>query len=221
MSRIKIDSRTIRQRVYDELKKEITEGLILPGQKVSLRDLAETFGVSLMPVREAVWQLESERIIIVESNRRIRVNQLTPEEMEEALRIRLVLEVQAARRACERRPESAVKRLGSVLEAMIALQSKPRKYVDKNMEFHFTVYECADSPILLDFIHNLWARVGPYFFIHAERSESLADTQDSHRHIFNAFAAKDPDAVEEALRNDLLHTAQQIRPILGETTPET
>lgn len=64
-----------------------------------------------MPVRKAVWQLEPERITLLESNRRIRVNQLTPDEMDEALRIRLMLEVQAARRACDRRPDTAVERL--------------------------------------------------------------------------------------------------------------
>ena len=92
----RISVKTLRQEVYDQLRDKIISAEILPGEAVSLRGLAEKFGVSLMPVREALWQLESERIIVIESNKRIRVNTLTAKEMEEALRLRLLLESTAA-----------------------------------------------------------------------------------------------------------------------------
>ena len=104
----RISVKTLRQEVYDQLRDKIISAEILPGEAVSLRGLAEKFGVSLMPVREALWQLESERIIVIESNKRIRVNSLTAKEMEEALRLRLLLESTAAERACDLRPEEAV-----------------------------------------------------------------------------------------------------------------
>jgi DNA-binding GntR family transcriptional regulator len=92
----KIAVKTIRQEVYEQLRDKIISAEILPGESISLRDLAGKFGVSLMPVREALWQLESERIIVIESNKRIHVNSLTAKEMEEALRLRVMLETLAA-----------------------------------------------------------------------------------------------------------------------------
>ena len=83
----KISVKTLRQEVYDKLRDKIISAEILPGETISLRELAAKFGVSLMPVREALWQLESERIIVIESNKRIRVNTLTAKEMEEALMV--------------------------------------------------------------------------------------------------------------------------------------
>ena len=95
----KISVKTMRQEVYDQLRDKIISAEILPGESISLRELAAKFGVSLMPVREALWQLESERIIVIESNKRIHVNTLTAKEMDEALRLRVLLESMAAERA--------------------------------------------------------------------------------------------------------------------------
>ena len=53
----KIESKTLRQKVYELLKEKIITAEILPGQKISLRNLAEMLDVSLMPVREALWGL--------------------------------------------------------------------------------------------------------------------------------------------------------------------
>ena len=114
----KIAVKTLRQEVYDQLRDKIISADILPGETISLRELAQKFGVSLMPVREALWQLESERIIVIESNKRIRVNTLTAKEMEEALRLRLMLESTAAERACDLRPESALPKVRKQLEAL-------------------------------------------------------------------------------------------------------
>src|SRR5512136_1413454 len=116
----KISVKTLRQEVYDQLRDKIISAEILPGETVSLRGLAAKFGVSLMPVREALWQLESEKIIVIESNKRIHVNTLTAKEMEEALRLRVLLETMAAEMACDLRPEDEIPRLKQLLESMEA-----------------------------------------------------------------------------------------------------
>ena len=107
----RIESKTLREKVYEQLRHKIIYGDILPGQKVTLRNLAEQFGVSFIPVREALWQLETEKVIVIERNKFIRVNTLTPAEMKEALAIRLKLEAEVAERACELRPPELLPRL--------------------------------------------------------------------------------------------------------------
>src|SRR5512137_528082 len=146
----KISVKTLRQEVYDQLRDKIISAEILPGEAVSLRGLAEKFGVSLMPVREALWQLESERIIVIESNKRIRVNTLTAKEMEEALRLRLLLESTAAERSCDLRPDDAVPRVKALLESMETSLDRPKIYMRRNTQFHFSIYSYADSPLLLE-----------------------------------------------------------------------
>jgi len=91
----KITTVTLRQKVYEQLRSKIFGADLLPGEKISLRGLAEKFGVSILPIREAVWQLESENILVVESNKKIQVNHLTAREFEEVLNLRLLLESEA------------------------------------------------------------------------------------------------------------------------------
>ncbi len=210
----KISVKTLRQEVYDQLRDKIISAEILPGETVSLRGLAEKFGVSLMPVREALWQLESEKIIVIESNKRIRVNTLTAKEMEEALRLRLLLESTAAERACELRPDEAVAKVRDILEAMGSAVDRPKIYMRRNTQFHFSIYACSDSPLLLEMLNRLWARVFPYVFTYAIANQDKSDAMRSHRRMFEAFAERDKPRLTEALRQDLEQAARRIIPAL-------
>ena len=109
----RVDSKTIRQRVYEQLRHRIIYGELLPGQTITLRQLADGFGVSFIPVREALWQLESEKVVVIERNKCIRISTLSAREMKEALSIRLFLESQVARKACAIRPEALLPRRNS------------------------------------------------------------------------------------------------------------
>jgi len=210
----KIETKTLRERAYDQLKSRIVSGDISPGQSITLRALAKDFGVSVIPVREALFQLESENIIVIENNRSIRVNVLTPEEMEEAYRIRLLLEPWAAERACEKRPEDAVPKVKRILNEMQAATGNPKKYILKNSEYHFAVYSYADSPLLLQIIEGLWCRIGPYLIIHT-KVEDLIKVQKPHQDMFRAFAERDKAAIRDAVRSDLEEGVRFILPHLS------
>ncbi len=217
----RISVKTLRQEVYDQLRDKIISAEILPGEAVSLRGLAEKFGVSLMPVREALWQLESERIIVIESNKRIRVNSLTAKEMEEALRLRLLLESTAAERACDLRPEEAIPQVRGILEAMESSLDRPKIYMRRNTQFHFSIYACSDSPLLLEILNRLWARVFPYVYTFAILNQDKADAMRSHRQMLEAFVDRDKKRLTDALRQDLEQAAGLIIPALEQRAPES
>ena len=210
----KISVKTLRQEVYDQLRDKIISAEILPGQTISLRELAQKFGVSLMPVREALWQLESERIIVIESNKRIRVNTLTAKEMEEALRLRLMLESTAAERACDLRPEEAVPRVERLLKAMETSVDRPKIFMRRNTQFHFSIYSYADSPLLLEIINRLWARVFPYVFTHFFITQDNSKAMKRHWKMFQGLAERNKKKLTDALREDLEAAAAVIIPAL-------
>jgi DNA-binding GntR family transcriptional regulator len=214
----RIQIKTLRERVYDQLRSRIISGDIFPGQSVTLRALAKEFGVSVVPVREALFQLESENIIVIENNRSIRVNVLTAKEIEEAYRIRLMLEPWAAERSCELRPDNAVTRARRILEEMKASIGNPKKYMLKNSQFHFEIYCYADSPLLLQIIDGIWARIGPYLTLHTNK-EDLYQVQQPHEDMFQAFADKDKRAIKEAVVRDLEEGASFIVPHLKAHPP--
>jgi len=210
----KISVKTLRQEVYDQLRDKIISAEILPGQTISLRELAQKFGVSLMPVREALWQLESEKIIVIETNKRIRVNTLTAKEMEEALRLRLMLESTAAERACDLRPEEAIPKVKHLLESMDTYVDRPKIFMRRNTQFHLTIYSYADSPLLLEIINRLWARVFPYVFTYFFMTQDNSTAMGRHREMFQGLAEKNKKKLTDALREDLEAAAAIIIPAL-------
>lgn len=217
MSLEKITNVTLRQKVYEQLRSKILGAELLPGQVISLRGLAESFGVSLLPVREAVWQLASENILVVESNKKIQVNHLTKDEFKEVLGIRLILESEAVGKACKLRPKEAVPKVKRILEAMKKQVGVNQKgYIIKNDEFHKAIYYHAGSPLLLELIQRLLARVNPYIYLYAIDNKDLSNAIDCHQEMLNGFSLGDGSTTIAALRKDLTDAAAFILPRLGD-----
>jgi DNA-binding GntR family transcriptional regulator len=211
----KINTKTLREHVYERLREAILSGKIVPGQSITLRSLSEQFGVSLMPVREALWQLESEDIIILESNRRFHVNSLTSKQMEEALRLRKLLEAEAAVRACRLHSEEDAVELHKLLDAQRRAVNNHVRYMQRNLAFHFYIYSHSESPMLVNFIRQLWARSGPYYVIHPSGKEDLEERLRYHKRMYEAFVARDEAGLIEAIHNDAEHATELILPFLN------
>ena len=220
MELTKIENKTLRQKVYELLKEKMTMAEILPGQKISLRSLAVQLGVSLMPVREALWQLESEKAIVIQSNKQIYVNSLTPEDLNEILGIRLTLETMAAEMACERRSEADLAKIKDLLLGLHASMGSTSQYLKRNQEFHFSIYALSHSPILLNLIGNLWTRVGPYIYLVARHEEDLLTAMNYHDPMYQALADRDKARIAACLRGDLTVAAEGIKNFLTHYGPD-
>ena len=211
----KITKVTLRQKVYEQLRANILGAELLPGEVISLRGLAEKFGVSILPVREAVWQLESENIVVVESNKRIQVNHLTSSEFKEILSIRLLLESEAINKACQLRPRKAVSKVEQIFKAMEKhAGTNDRAYIRKNDEFHKAIYSYANSPLLINLIQRQLARVNPYLFLYAIKQRDLTKALACHRDILDGFAEGSSENAVAALHRDLETAAKLILPEL-------
>jgi DNA-binding GntR family transcriptional regulator len=224
----KIESKTLRQKVYELLKEKIITAEILPGQKISLRNLAVMLGVSLMPVREALWQLESEKVVIIQSNRHMRVNNLTTQEMMEAYRIRLTLETMAAKMACDLRSDSDLSKVKGILLELQESIKEPKLYLKINRRFHFEIYRLSKSPMLLDIIDGLWARVGPYFYLHTTERRDLSVPMKFHQAMFEALIERDKRKMNRAIGGDLktasgdiLHYIESMYPKINNDSSHT
>ncbi len=213
----KITNVTLRQKVYEQLRANILRAELLPGEVISLREMAEKFGVSLLPVREASWQLESEKILVIESNKRIQVNHLTRREFEEVLDMRLLLESEAVDKACRIRPLKSIPKVERILEAMEKyVASNHKAYIQKNDQFHQAIYSYAESPLLLELIQRLLARVNPYIYLYAIVGRNRASAIDCHREMLSGFADGNSKKTMAALHRDLTDAAAVILPHLEE-----
>ena len=208
-----IDKGTYRTRVYARLRERIIAGELLPGETVTLRGLAAELGVSVAPVREALAQLESEKVILRRDNRDYRVNTLSRGQFEEIFRIRRMLEPYLADRACRRRPDSAVREAARILEAMRDARDGAKRFIALNHDLHFLVYSYAESQILLEIVSGLWARIGPYLTINL-RNQDIGQTLDIHASMLAFFERKDPKGFNGALLADMRFSYAYVAPLL-------
>jgi DNA-binding GntR family transcriptional regulator len=211
-----VDSGTLGQRVYNELRDFLMVGGVKPGEKITLRQLTSAFGTSLMPVREAVQRLAAEGALEVLPNRAIRVPIVTRTSVGEILRVRLNLEGLAVEEAAARIRPQTITRLEELNEAftreMRNMEDSTRPF-RMNKEFHFTIYRAAEMPVLLGIIENMWLRIGP--FLHFSlgvrgREATRKFAPDSHKDMIRAMRNRDGALGRAALENDLAGAADLI-----------
>jgi DNA-binding GntR family transcriptional regulator len=172
------------------IRELVITGELTAGEQLRQRDLAQRFGVSQTPVREAMRRLESEGLLICDTHRGFTV--VTPDDgrVEENFQIRAALESLGASLAARKIDAAGLSRLRDLNQTMRALPEGDPGYAELNREFHFTVYSCAGSPLLLSLMRLLWASLhgGPRV------TRSHAESARQHDEILEALAGGDADA---------------------------
>lgn len=167
----------------------ITGGLE-PGEQLRQRDLAQRFGVSQTPVREAMRRLESEGLLVCDTHRGFTVAAPDVGRAEENFQIRAALESLGASLAARKVDPAGLDRLRELNDRMRTLADDDPGYAELNREFHFTVYEYARSPLLLSLMRLLWTSLqgGPRV------ARSRAESARQHDEILAALAGGDAGA---------------------------
>ncbi len=207
----KIEKDSLRAIIHDDLRKKIVTGVILPGRLLTTRFLADQFGVSIIPVREALMQLQKEGIV-KQNKKGFQFNTLSLDVFREIYYIRLMLEPEIARTSCRVRPDSAIPRLEKHLIGMKQAKN-PRSYNVRNHEFHFLIYSYANSPLLLNIINTLWARIGPYLYM-ASTKENVRQGIQIHRTMLDAFRARNSKLMVASVRRDLRLSFESLKPLI-------
>jgi DNA-binding GntR family transcriptional regulator len=215
----KIEYKTLNDRAYDEIKKGLISGKFSPGQPLVIRTLAETYGISATPVREALQRLVAERLLEMLPNRSIAVPELSAEKFIELVRIRTALEGLAAELATPNFKIAHVQKLSSLLKDIeeTIVKRDTRTYVSLNQKFHFSIYERAESPHLLRIIQDLWGQVGPFFNGLFDDENYIAHANDQHVNIVSALSSGDRVSVREHIIRDITLAADSLLPRLSGT----
>ena len=185
------------------IRELIITGELAAGEQLRQRDLAQRFGVSQTPVREAMRRLESEGLLVCDTHRGFTVMAPDDGPVEENFQIRAALESLGASLAASKIDPDGLVRLASLNDRMRALADDDPSYADLNREFHFTVYEYARSPLLLSLMRLLWAALhgGPRV------ARSHAESARQHDEILAALRAGDAEAAAQRTR-DHIHGAR-------------
>ncbi|MEF2547137.1 GntR family transcriptional regulator [Aurantimonas sp. E1-2-R+4] len=208
---------TLGEHVYRDLRELILAGQVAPGEKFTLRGLAEAVGTSPMPVREAVGRLSAEGALEILPNRAIRVPIMTRERFGELTIIRMEVEGLAAQFAAER-ADAAQIAVACAHHERFAAESRHRDpdgavALKANKELHFAVYAAADMPQLQQIIDGLWLQVGPVINLDLRASGRRLKEVEAHKHharLIAALKARQADEARAAVAADIRDAADFI-----------
>jgi DNA-binding GntR family transcriptional regulator len=207
---VRLERVTLGERVHTELRELLMSGELAPGQKMSLRSVAETLGVSMMPVREAVSRLVADQSLEVLPNRAVRVPLMNLARFRELTTVRLAVEGFAAEQAARSRAESDLAAMRQFEEAFLAEARSSDPHADRavraNKELHFAVYQATRLPTLVGIIEGLWLKIGPVLNFDLKASPERLQTGGAaghHRRLVAAVKAGDGAAARQALVDDI------------------
>ena len=194
----------LHDQVYDRLCMLLREGEFTPGQAVPVAHVAEAFGVSAMPVREALTRLLAIGVVANVSGRSVGVPALGYQELTDLRNVRLEVETLAARWAVANRDAAFIGDLEILLEQLETTEraGDVRGYIKANYEFHLRIYQQSRSHVLVDIINTLWLRVSPHLY-QLEREDQYKVSNKHHREIVGAIRKGDADGASRALRQDI------------------
>lgn len=195
--------------IADALREAILRGIFREGQSLRQDEIAAQFGVSRIPVREALRQLEAEGLVTLQLNRGATVSALSPAEAQEIGEIRVALETLAIQLAIPNLTESDLEKATFILEATDQTTDVTR-WAKLNWEFHSTLYMPANRPRLLTTIKTLHVNIDRYVRMQFEKMHYLDKSQKEHYQLLDACRQRDIKLAVRLLKRHIETAGEQL-----------
>lgn len=192
--------------LFSNLRKDILQGKLRQGEKLTEQQICDEYNVSRTPVREAFRQLELEGFIETIPNRGAFVTGFSPQDIQDMYELRKSYEILAVKWAIERIAKEELEKLEEAFEFMEFYTQKNdvEKMLNINMNFHELIYKASHNRMLYHILssYQLYIKQSK-----ASRGDVSADYLETilreHRAIFEAFKNRDADAAIEAMARHL------------------
>lgn len=209
-----IQRNTLKDQCYTELRRALISGRFEPGESVTVKLLAEQLQSGTMPVREAVQRLVAEGALVNLPSGRICVRDLSREEFEDIVELRLLLEPYSCQQAALSEPDMLVKDLAGLQQKLKAAfrDGSAEETLWANHQFHFRIYGHASSRLMFDTIESIWLRFGPIMTHTLKKKVRGATTYvraelKLHEALCSALANGDGKGAQEAMKEIIQGTA--------------
>ena len=203
-------------RLRQQLEDAIISGEYAPGAHLDEVRLAETFGVSRTPIREALAQLGAEGLIEIRPRRGAYVSTPSPQRLVEMFETMAELEAACGRLAARRltdRDDAALEEAHRACIAAAAMED-PEIYYAENRIFHEAIYRASRNGFLAEQAFALHKRLSPYRRIQLRARHRLAASLAEHEGVLQALRAGDPDLAAARLRSHILVQGERFSDML-------
>jgi DNA-binding GntR family transcriptional regulator len=201
----------------EDIEEMIAMGQLLPGQHLDETELAERFGVSRTPIREAMQQLASMGVVVIRPRRGAIVADLGPQQLVEMFEVMSELEATCARLAARRMTSEEQITLRAAHQACKdALDAQePDEYYYKNEAFHEAIYAGSHNQFLIEQARSLYRRLRPYRRLQLRVRNRLAKSYAEHDGVVQALLEGDGEKAAHLLREHVMIQGQRFADLMA------
>jgi DNA-binding GntR family transcriptional regulator len=207
---------TAQQQSYRFLRDRILRGELPGGVRINPASIAQMLGISRMPVREALRQLDAEGLVTMPPNRGAVVTQLTPADVEELFEMRAVLEALSMRFAMPHMTSQAFAELAALKDRMLRAREDIAVWLKRHDEFHQFICEVSRRPRLAREIARLRQAVHPYLAMYFNVYGTLEMEGFEHDTLLAAIGSGSPARAERAMRDHVRKASTDLIAFLKE-----
>jgi DNA-binding GntR family transcriptional regulator len=201
------DRESLREQVANALRAAIIAGQMRPGVLYSVPTLAERFGVSATPVREAMLDLAKEGLVDSVRNKGFRVTELADKDLDDITQLRALIEVPTVAQLAPVITEAAVEELRPIAQSIIdsASDGDLIRYLEEDRCFHLRLLALAGNPRLVDVVRDLRAQTRLYGLDQLVEQDRLTASAAEHSELLDALVAHDAAWTEAVMRRHIGH----------------
>jgi DNA-binding GntR family transcriptional regulator len=200
---------TVEGMTQSFIRKAIMQGIFRPGQRLNLDSIAETLGVSRMPVRASLRQLENEGLVEIHHYRGATVSVLRADEIAEIYELRILLESYLLKLAVAEVDDAFLDRLEEIVEELESSDELAER-LERRFQLYGELYRRANRPRALAQVNSLRGSVGRYLLL------QRADEPHSHEKLIKHLRARDADKATEWLVQHLHKVSANLQAMVAE-----
>ena len=200
--------RSLRDEITGLLRAAVMAGELEPGVTYSAPSLAEQFGVSATPVREAMLDLSKEGLVEIVRNKGFRVTRLSAKELDDVTELRALVEIPMIRRLAEEGIGAADLARLRPMATEIEEAARRRDFVAHvaiDLEFHLALLELAGNPRVVELVRSLRMHSRLYGLRDESHRDALFASWHEHAELLDRIEARDGEGAEAVMRSHIGH----------------
>ncbi|MBE9532279.1 MAG: GntR family transcriptional regulator [Proteobacteria bacterium] len=193
---------TLRERIVEFIKDAVISGSLKPGERVPESEIAERFGISRTPIREAFRQLESEGFLMMTPRKGAVVSPITDKDVREFYAIKSLLEGYAAEQACIELTDKEIKKLQDLNDEMEKNEDKGnvKNFFKLDNQFHEVFIKASRNEKLCALIHQLVEQFERFRITALSLPGRMHNSVAQHKEIIEAIEDKNVALVSKLVR---------------------
>jgi DNA-binding GntR family transcriptional regulator len=204
---------TMVDGITERLRQAIITGAIRPGERIRVADLERKFGVSHIPIREALRRLQSEGFVEISPRRTTIAAGVDLSDLANIYDLRRIIEVEIGRRSVSRMTKSDIETVRRALVNFQAVANDPSsaEFWERHRNFHWALLAPAANPTVQRVLDHLWQSSERYVRLFVSTFATMDTVMDLHVELYEACAGGDVTTFENALTRHYVETEKTVR----------